>query len=988
MASRPDDWSRVKDIFAHARAMPANARAAYVVEACSGDESLRHEVESLLAADKRAEGFLEMNPRLLDGEPTESLEGRCIGAYHIGSLIGAGGMGEVYEGRDTILDRQVAIKVLLPVVARDSESVSRFRREAQLLASLNHPHIAQIHGFEHAEDVWALVMELVPGPTLAQRIAGRASVDPIAATDGASKGAPLPIAEALGIAAQIAGALEAAHEQGIIHCDLKPSNIKVRDDGTVKVLDFGLATALDSQIRRATGASRSSSGRAGVTHTGAIFGTPAYMSPEQARGQAVDRRADLWALGCILYEMLTGRQTFEGDSATDVLEAVENAEPEWTRLPERTPPAIRTLLRRCLGKTRTRRLDSATAVRLEIDDALAMVSSRVVAPSEQPPDFSAGHQLTGDVPKRRSLGLLPALVSAAALVAVGGIWQLWQRDYFWRNPLAGATVHRLTDFAGEETDAAISPDGKFLAFLSDRDGRFDAWIGQIDTGEFTNVTNGRFQMMNNPNARMIGFSGDGAQVWFEQLVSARPLVWTSWIRPLLGGTARRFVEGGLEPTWSPDRSRVLYHTNDLGDPLFVADKDGSNPAKIFVGPPGVHGHYPIWSADGRFVYLVTGSVATDELDIWRILLAADHTSPTLERITSHNARIANPAWLDDRTLIYSATAEDGSGDWLYAVDVEHRMPHRVSSGIAEQYMSVAVSNTQPRRLVTTIAVPTAQLWQIPIADNIQTETAATRLPVSTSRSLSPRFAPTYLAFLSSRGAERQGLWKLEDGETTEIWRGEDGGVVTPPAISRDGRQICVSFRKAGRSGLYVMNANGTNVRTLAAGLEVRGAATWSPDDKWVAVAGNRGDGTRIFKVLVDGGPPIQLTNTLSFNPIWSPDGGLILYSEQQRAGQFEVRAMTPEQTPVSIVALQIVGFSTVTQYRFLPEGDALIVLEGVIGASQNFYKVDFTTGERRQLTDLDGSYVIRSFDVSPDGTRIVFDRWRQHADIAMMTLAR
>jgi Tol biopolymer transport system component len=185
-----------------------------------------------------------------------------------------------------------------------------------------------------------------------------------------------------------------------------------------------------------------------------------------------------------------------------------------------------------------------------------------------------------------------------------------------------------------------------------------------------------------------------------------------------------------------------------------------------------------------------------------------------------------------------------------------------------------------------------------------------------------------------------------------------------------------------------MNANGTNVRTLAAGLEVRGAATWSPDDKWVAVAGNRGDGTRIFKVLVDGGPPIQLTNTLSFNPIWSPDGGLILYSEQQRAGQFEVRAMTPEQTPVSIVALQIVGFSTVTQYRFLPEGDALIVLEGVIGASQNFYKVDFTTGERRQLTDLDGSYVIRSFDVSPDGTRIVFDRWRQHADIAMMTLAR
>ena len=968
--------------------MPANARAAYMVEACSGDESLRHEVESLLAADKRAERFLESNPRLLDGEPTESLEGRCIGAYQIGSLIGAGGMGEVYEGRDTILNRQVAIKVLLPAVAQDSESVSRFRREAQLLASLNHPHIAQIHGFEHAEDIWALVMELVPGSTLAQRIAGRASVDPIAATDGASKGAPLPVAEALGVAAQIAGALEAAHEQGIIHRDLKPANVKIREDGTVKVLDFGLATALDSRIPRDAGTEGSSCGCAGATQTAAIFGTPAYMSPEQARGQAVDRRADLWAFGCILYEMLTGRRTFEGDSATDVLEAIERAEPEWTRLPEKTPPTIRTLLRRCLEKSRARRLDSATAARLEIDDALATVSSRIVAPSERLPDFPAVHQPTADLPKRRTLGMLLVVVIAVALVAVGGIWLLWQRDYFWRNPLTGATVHRLTDFAGEETDAAISTDGKFLTFLSDRDGRFDAWISQIDTGEFTNVTNGRFLMMNNPNARMVGFAGDGAQVWFEQQVSARPLVWTSWIRPLLGGTPRRFIEGGLEPTWSPDGNSVIYHTNDLGDPLFLANKDGSNPRRIFLGTPGVHGHYPTWSPDGRFVYLVMGSIATDELDIWRIPVAAD-TDPTPDRITSQNVRIANPAWLDDRTLIYSATAEDGSGNWLYAVDVEHRIPHRVSSGIAEQYMSVAVSHTRPRRLVTTIAVPTAQLWQVPIADSIQAENAATRLPVSNTRSLSPRFAPTYLAFLSSRGdAHRQGLWKFEDGETTEIWRGEDGGVVTPPAISRDGRLICFSFRKGGRAGLYVMNANGTNVRTLGEGLEVRGAPTWSADGNWVAVAGNRGDGARIFKVPVDGGPPIQLANTPSVNPVWSPDGRLILYSEQQQAGQFEVKAMTPDQTPVSIVALQIVGFNTATYYRFLPEGNALIVLEGVIGASQNFFKVDLATGERRQLTDLDGSYVIRNFDVSPDGTRIVFDRWRQHTDIAMMTLAR
>lgn len=977
----------MKDIFAHARALPFDARGAYLTDVCRGDESLRDEVESLLTSDERAKGFLEASSCQLASEATEPLEGRCIGAYQIGCRIGAGGMGEVYEGCDTMLDRPVAIKVLLPVVAHNSESLTRFRREAQILASLNHPHIAQIHGFEHAGDVWALVMELVPGPTLAQRIGDRASVNPIAPTDSAKKNTPLPIAEALGIAAQIAGALEAAHEQGIIHRDLKPSNIKVREDGTVKVLDFGLATALGPRMPQDAGARRSVSGSADATQTGAIFGTPAYMSPEQARGQVVDRRADLWAFGCILYEMLTGRRAFEGDSASDVLDAVESTEPEWTRLPEKTPPAITTLVRRCLEKSRGRRLDSATAVRLEIDDALATLSSRGVVSSKRPPEFPGVHQPTADVSRRRTRGLLLAVVSAVGLVTAGGIWQAWQREYFWRNPLAGATIDRLTDFPGEETDAAISPDGKFLTFLSDRDGRVDAWIGQIGTGEFTNITNGRFQMMNNPNARMVGLSGEGAQVWFDQQVSARPLVWTLWIRPLLGGAPRRFVEGGLEPTWSPDGNSLIYHTNDLGDPLFLADKDGSDPRKIFVGPPGVHGHYPTWSPDGRFVYLVMGSIATAELDIWRIPLAAGGTGATPERITSHNARIAYPAWLDNRTLIYSATAEDGSGDWLYAVDVEHRIPHRVSSGVAEQYLSVAVSNTRPRRVLTTIGVPTAQLWQVPIAESIQAEHAATRLPVSTSRSLSPRFAPTYLVFLSSKGGT-DGLWRFESGETTEIWRGEDGGVVTAPAISPDGRLICFAFRKGGRAGLYVINANGTNMRTLAEGLEVRGAATWSPDGKWVAVAGNRGDGTRVFKVPVDGGAPIELANTLSVNPVWSPDGGLILYSEQQRAGQFEVKAMTPDRTQVAIGAIQIVGFSAGTHYRFMPEGGALIVLEGVIGASQNFFKVDLATGERRQLTDLDGTYVIRNFDVSPDGTHIVFDRWRQHTDIAMMTLAR
>ena len=508
VALPPDDWPRLKDVFAGARALPTDERPAYLAAACDGNEALRQEVESLLSSDERMKSFLEA-PAVVRGDDTRvtrSLEGQRIGPYQLASRIGAGGMGEVYQARDTTLDRQVAIKVLLPAVASDPDRLARFRREARVLASLNHPHIAQIHGFEDAGGVHALVMELVEGPTLADRIVSGA----------------IPINEALAIASQIADALEAAHEQGIIHRDLKPANIKVREDGTVKVLDFGLAKGLDVPSS-AGDVMQSPTLSAHATEIGLILGTAAYMSPEQARGKAVDRRADLWAFGCVLYEMLTRQRAFGGDNPTDVLAAVVTTEPEWTRLPAETPAAIRTLLRRCLEKNRARRLDSAVAARLEIDDALATPAAQTVVDSEriQSPGTAAPPSDRASLRRRqRQWTMIAGVAAVAVLVAAGGVWRLWQQDYFWQNPLADATVERLTDFEGEEADAAISPDGKFMTFLSDRDGPFDAWISQIGSGEFVNITKGRFQLMNNPNTRSAGFSGDGAQVWFMQQVSS------------------------------------------------------------------------------------------------------------------------------------------------------------------------------------------------------------------------------------------------------------------------------------------------------------------------------------------------------------------------------------------------------------------------------------------------------------------------------------
>ncbi|MEO5897796.1 MAG: serine/threonine-protein kinase, partial [Vicinamibacterales bacterium] len=277
------------------------------------------------------------------------MPGTRLGPYEVVATIGAGGMGEVYRARDAKLNRDVALKILPPAFIADPDRLARFRREAQVLASLNHPNIAAIYGFEDSGATHALVLELVEGPTLADRIA-----------EG-----PMPVPDAILIARQIAEALDAAHQQGIIHRDLKPANIKVRDDGTVKVLDFGLAKAMDP-LGASTNAANSPTLTTNATAMGTIIGTAAYMSPEQARGRTVDKRADIWAFGAVLYELITGHAAFPGDNTTDILAAVVTLDPDWNAVPAATPAPVRRLLKRCLDKDLKRRLRDIGDAQLEL----------------------------------------------------------------------------------------------------------------------------------------------------------------------------------------------------------------------------------------------------------------------------------------------------------------------------------------------------------------------------------------------------------------------------------------------------------------------------------------------------------------------------------------------------------------------------------------------------------------------------------------------
>jgi hypothetical protein len=383
--------------------------------------------------------------------------GSRLGPYEIQAAIGAGGMGEVYRARDTRLHRDVAVKVLPDAFAADPDRLARFEREAQLLASLNHPNIAAIHGLEESGGARALVLEFVDGPTLADRLA-----------EG-----PLPIDEALRTARQIAGALEAAHDIGIVHRDLKPANIKLRSDGTVKVLDFGLAKALEHAPASAPSLAPTVTSPAMVTGAGVILGTAAYMSPEQARGRPVDKRTDIWAFGCVLYEMLTGRRAFDGPEVTDVLARILEREPDFTALPSQAPEAIQRLLRRCLQKDRSERLRDVADARMEIDEARATGGTPAM-PARPPSPIAAVRW---------------GAAGFAVIIAVATGWYLALRQ-----PPAGAQVPAAhvqialppgvhVAVETEHPALALSPDGFQIVFVGDDGSRRQLYVRELAAPE-------------------------------------------------------------------------------------------------------------------------------------------------------------------------------------------------------------------------------------------------------------------------------------------------------------------------------------------------------------------------------------------------------------------------------------------------------------------------------------------------------------------------
>jgi serine/threonine protein kinase/Tol biopolymer transport system component len=940
---------RIEDLCHAALDRSAQERSAFVAAACRDDETMRQEVENLLSHAPRAERFLAtpisvVAAHILTDEerPSPSLVGRNIGSHKILSLLGAGGMGEVYRAHDSKLGRDVAIKVIPEPFLSMHERLTRFDREARVLATLNHPHIAAIYGLEESDGVRGLVLELVEGATLAERLAAE----------------PLSMHEALDVARQIAEALEAAHDKGIIHRDLKPANIKITPDGSVKVLDFGLAKVFPTAELREDGAHTPVAIE--PSREGVIAGTTAYMSPEQARGKTIDKRTDIWAFGCVLYEMLTARTAFQGDTSPDTVAAILEHEPDWSVLPAQTPPNIRRLLQRCLEKDVKRRLRDVGDARLEIEEALHPHAD----------DARAGVRV------RRSRR---AWWAAAAVVAIGiaGIvtWRVQRSVVLTSNPLEGAKVARLTDFEGAEEHATISRDGKFVAFVSDRDGSWDAWVSQVGTDKIYNLTKGALRELRNPATRTLAFSPDASLIALWSRRAGSGSVDAGWAVPTLGGDLQPYLTGIAELDWSPDGTRIVYHPAAEGDPLFVTAPNEKVGRQIYVGRPGFHNHFPIWSVDGAFIYFVHG-LPLEESDIWRI--RADGGEP--ERLTFHDSRVSFPTPLNASTLLYLATDSDGSGPWIYALDLNRRTSRRISTGL-EQYTSLSAS-TNGRRIVATVSRSTEQLWRVPIEDRVVDDSRATPLRVATASGLSPRIGPGYVIYRAPKTG-RDALWKVgADDAATELWNGGNGRVVGGPAIAPGGQRLAFSVQAGERTQLYVMNSDGTGTRRVAEELDVRGAPAWSPDARWLAVAANQNGEPHLFKVPVNGGSPVTLVSGYSTDPSWSPSGQFLVYSGADVGTTFPVKAVGADGTPHPVPNLVLTRGAR--RLLFLNEA-TLVFMKGDI-SHQEFWSIDLRTGRERQLTTLRQGFVIGDFDISPDGREIAFDRTRDESDIAVFDL--
>lgn len=932
-----------------------------------------HLLAALLPGESHAEMLksLETLPKVVDALAVPVLKsglqpGARVGPYELIRLLGAGGMAEVWLARraDGAFNREVALKLPLLTQLR-ADLGQRFTRERDILASLEHPLIARFYdaGVD-TKGLPYLAMEYVQGEALTTWC------------DTHLLGLPARLQLIL----QVSEAVQYAHEKQVIHRDLKPSNILVTQSGQVRLLDFGVSKLLGTEEENRT--------QLTSIHGRAL--TPDYASPEMLCGGAVDARSDVYSLGVLLYEMLTGIRPYKLTGAASIglieqaIATVEVKKPSThveqyaSTMRDTTPGKLTRQLHgdldaitlKALAKDPARRYQSAAALAQDLRCYQERKPVRAL-PS------GAFVRLQKFVSRNSTVVLAGAIALAATLAVAFLVFGLPQRnpEAARHDPLADVKIVRLTDFTETEQGAAISRDGRYAAFLADRDGRLDAWLTEIGSNRYRKLTEGETLQLSNSSIRTLDFSPDGSLVtiWTRASDGSRPDDVNIMAAPIAGGPLHLYLKNAAELDWSPDGTRLVFHETGPGDPMFVRSAQDNAPHRIYIAPAGVHCHFPKWSPDGEFIYFARG-VPPANWDVWRIR----PSGADLERITFHDSRVSFPVLLDAHTLIYLATDADGSGPWLYEMDLTRKLARRVSVGL-ERYTSLA-ANANGTRLVATLASSRSDLWRITLDGKTPVQSTASPLEPTLQSAYAPRFGPGYLVYVSTAGG-RRGLWKLDHGAFTEIWDDEGTDRIGAPAIAPDGRHIAFIVENQDGRKLNVIDSDGGNPHTLETGHTLRGALAWTPDSQSIVGAVLQDGEPRLATIYLDGRPSQPLISEYSVDPAFSPDGNYMVYSGADVGTTFPLRASGRDGRPYAMASLILTRGAR--RVSFARNTGSLVILRGEIG-HKNFWLLDPKTGAERQLTDLPSKFTIGDFDVSPDGSEIVFDRAQDSSSIALL----
>ncbi|HEY9283402.1 MAG TPA: protein kinase [Pyrinomonadaceae bacterium] len=982
-----EHWKQVEALYHSALELDADEREDFLAVACAGEEALRREVLSLLSSAERADSFMEepltsVGLMLMNAEH-ESLKGHAVGPYRLLELLGRGGMGEVYLAHDTRLNRRVALKLLPAGVADDGERVRRFQQEARVASAISHPNVAHIYEIDEAGGRRYIAMEYVRGRTLRQAL----------------QQGPPGVREALDIAVQVASALAAAHEAGVVHRDVKPENLMVCADGHVKVLDFGLAKLVEDRLY--AGAPEAAPLPSLHTEPELLMGTSDYMSPEQVRRQPADGRTDLWSLGVVLYEMLAGRRPFAGGGSREVIVAILEREPEpLGRARDGLPPALQELVAKALRKRTEERFQSAQEmvdelrrVRRQMEEGDSPAASRSPG-APQPLRDGAEPQAAPDAEPSRPYGALGRMADfkpgALASTRASTLARRW-RPVYWlvlitlaaaglyfgiarqrRPPLLDRALNlkfERLNLSGDITDIVLSPDGKYVARVASEEGKYTIRITEIATASDLRIAQ--------PSAAGysgLSFSPDGTYLYY---LANQAETGTLYRVSKLGGGQRKILDDvNTAVTFSPDGERLAFvRTNRALDTpdLIVARADGTSErllarrtradADTFMSDMKRAG--PVWSPDGKVLACPTLRLTPEQEMNLEVVDVETGAGRRLNSEPWHD--ISRVSWLADGSGLVVSAAEAPGAPWQLRLLASHGGEARKVTNDPHNY--TLVSGARDSSLFLTLNIEEdSSVWQVPAAGGAGPDVSGVTQRKGVSEIL--------------WGGAGEFLYTVSDGAHTNLWAQEPGAAARQltfeadnfkPARSNDGRYVVFVSTRAGAMNIWRMNADGTQPKRLTDGA-YEDVPSVTPDGRWVIYR----TGSSIKKVSIEGGEAIELFDKSALCPVLSPDGRLLAFftndQPESQTWHVEVYDLGPLavvrrfELPASTTPFNGLRLTPDNRLRWTTDGSGLAYVSRADGAS-NVWLQPLAGGPPRQLTHFKDAN-IPSFAWSPDGKQL------------------